>query len=260
MTEITAVTFDLWQTLLLDNRELGLARAMVRLEGAQKALAQFGEEYDLEHVREAYRACYRHCRSVREQEVDVSFQEQVEIFVNNISPGLTGRLPSETLAEIVRVYADSFLVYPPTLHAETNRVLRTLKAMGLKLGLISNTGMTPGSTFRAYLEGEGVLGYFKELTFSDEVRLAKPSTEMFLMTLRAMGADPDQAIHVGDHVVNDVVGGKRSGMKTIWIEGYYEREDPEDRESEPDASVSDLGRVVEAVAALSERRIPYAGS
>ena len=254
------MTFDLWQTLLLDNRELGLARAMVRLEGAQRALAQFGEEYNLEHIREAYRACYRHCRSVREGEVDVSFQEQVEVFVNNVSPGLTERLPGDTLAEIVRVYADSFLVYPPVLHTETRRVLRTLKDMDLRLGLISNTGMTPGSTFRAYLETEGVLGYFEELTFSDEVRLAKPSTEMFLMTLRSLGVDPGQAIHVGDHVVNDVVGGKRSGMKTIWVEGYYEREDPEDLESEPDASVSDLGHVVEAVAGLSGRRIPDIGS
>ena len=40
MSKITAVTFDLWQTLLLDNRELGRARAQVRLEGTQEALAK----------------------------------------------------------------------------------------------------------------------------------------------------------------------------------------------------------------------------
>ena len=256
MAEITTVTFDLWQTLLLDNRELGLARAMVRLEGAQKALARFGEEYELEHVREAYRACYRQCRSVREQQLDVSFQEQVEIFVDHISPGLVERLDGQVLDEIVRVYADSFLVCPPVLHADAKPVLRDLKAMGLNLGLISNTGMTPGATFRFYLDGEGVLGYFDQMTFSDEVKLAKPGTEIFLMTLRAMGTEPAQAIHVGDHVVNDVVGGNRSGMKTIWIEGFYEREDPQDPESEPDAAVSDLGLVVEVIAALSGRRIP----
>ena len=33
MTAITAVTFDLWQTLILDNRELGLQRAQARLDG-----------------------------------------------------------------------------------------------------------------------------------------------------------------------------------------------------------------------------------
>ena len=40
MNQITAVTFDLWQTLLLDNRELGLARALLRLEGTRDALAR----------------------------------------------------------------------------------------------------------------------------------------------------------------------------------------------------------------------------
>ena len=260
MADITTVTFDLWQTLLLDNRELGMARAMVRLEGAQKALAQFGEEYELEHIREAYRACYRQCRAVREQQFDVSFQEQVEIFVENISPGLVGRLqkhpPGASLEEIVRVYADSFMVCPPAPHVDALSVLRDLRAMGFSLGLISNTGMTPGATFRTYLDQEGMLGYFDKLTFSDEVRLAKPSNEMFLMTLRAMGVKPVQAIHVGDHVVNDVVGAKRSGMKAIWITGFYERADPADPESEPDATVSELGMVVGAVAQLSGRRVP----
>ena len=52
MPEITAVTFDLWQTLLLDNRELGQARAQTRLEGAQTALSRFGEFYDLGRHRE----------------------------------------------------------------------------------------------------------------------------------------------------------------------------------------------------------------
>ena len=85
MTNITAVTFDLWQTLLLDNRERGSARATVRLEGTEQALNKFGEAYDLEHIREAYRACYQHCRLIREDGLDVSFQEQIEIFVNNIN-------------------------------------------------------------------------------------------------------------------------------------------------------------------------------
>jgi putative hydrolase of the HAD superfamily len=256
LSEITAVTFDLWQTLLLDNRELGLVRAQARLEGTQKALRRFGEEYGLEHIREGYRACYRQCRLVREQQLDVSFREQVEIFVNNINPGLVARLDEGTVQEIVAVYADSFLIHPPAPHADALSVLRDLKAMGLRLGLISNTGMTPGVTFRTFLEQEGMLGYFDALTFSDEVKLAKPSTDIFLLTLRALGAAPSQAVHVGDHVKNDVVGAKRCGLKTVWIMGFYDREDPSDLDSEPDAAVPNLGQVVPAIARLSGRPAP----
>ena len=264
MTEITAVTFDLWQTLLLDNRELGSARAMVRLEGTQQVLNRFGETYELEHIRQAYRACYQHCRLIREDGLDISFQEQVEVFVNNISDGLVERLDSESFPgsfpgpfnEIARVYADSFLTHPPTLHAQALTVLKDVKAMGLCIGLISNTGMTPGTTFRTFLDQHGMLSYFDALTFSDEVKLAKPNDEIFLMTLRAMGASPSETVHVGDHVINDVVGAKRLGMKTIWITGFYEREDPTDPKSEPDTTVDDLGLVPGAVARISGRQHP----
>ena len=253
MSDITAVTFDLWQTLLLDNRELGRARAQVRLDGAQAALRKAGLEYDLDHIRDAYRACYLHCQRVRELGLDLSFREQVEVFIKNISPGLVDRLDEETIQEILRVYADSFFVHPPVPHADAIDVLRDVKAMGLRIGLISNTGMTPGATFRSYLEQHGMLGYFDTLTFSDEVKLSKPSLQIFQITLRSLGAAPEQVVHVGDHVANDVVGAKRCGLKTVWITGFYEREDPLDPDSEPDATVEQLGMVVPAIARLVQQ-------
>ena len=167
MSQITAVTFDLWQTLLLDNRELGRERAQLRLEGTQEALKRAGENYSIEHLREAYRACYRHCHQVREDNLDVSFQEQVDIFINLISsdlPDLVNRLPQETIQEITRAYSDAFFVHPPVPHAESVAVLEGIKDMGLKIGLISNTGMTPGTAFRRFLDQHNLLHYFHTLT------------------------------------------------------------------------------------------------
>lgn len=256
MGQITVVTFDLWQTLILDSRDLGRARAQIRLDGTRDALARFGEDHGLEHIREAYRSCYRQCRQIRNEHLDVSFREQVEMFINNISVDLVDRLDRDTVEEIVRVYADSFLVHPPAVHVDAITVLQDLKAMGLRLGLISNTGMTPGVTFRAFMEAEGMLGYFDALTFSDEVKLAKPSKEIFLMTLRSLGATAADAIHVGDHWVNDVVGANRCGLKTVWITGFYDREESSGPDSEPDATVAGLGLVVPAIAQLSGMRVP----
>lgn len=253
MPDITAVTFDLWQTLLLDNRDLGRARTQIRLEGAQRYLRQFGEEYDLEHIREAYRACYRRCHAIRDQLLDVSFREQVEFFINNIDDGLVDRLDDETVDGIERIYADSFMAHPPTPHNDALSVLRNVKAMGLRVGLISNTGMTPGATFRDYLKQKGMLKYFDVLTFSDEVRISKPAPEIFLMTVEQLKAKPSQSIHVGDHVKNDVAGAKATGLKTVWITGFYEREDVSDPQTEPDIAVDGLGGVPEAVARISGR-------
>ena len=251
MSKLTSVTFDLWQTLLLDNRELGRARAQVRLEGAQQALRRWGQEFDLEHIREAYRDCYRQCHRIREENIDISFRKQVEIFINNISGGLVDRLDEETIQEIVRAYADSFFVHPPIPHTDALTVLGEVKSLGLGIGLISNTGMTPGETFRKFLDQHGLLRFFDTLTFSDEVKLAKPSDEIFLLTLRALGAAPGETVHVGDHVLNDVVGAKHCGLKTIWITGFYENENPADPDSQPDVTVAELGLVPQALAKLA---------
>ena len=186
MSEITTVTFDLWQTLLIDNRELGLRRSDARLEGVRRVLSDCGEEFEPEHISEAYWECYRQCAAVREELRDVSFPEQIDIFVESISPGLGDRLTEGALSKITRVYADSFLDYPPPAHSDAVDVLKSVHAMGLRIGMISNTGMTPGSTFRTYLANTGMLGYFDTLTFSDEVKMAKPAKEIFLLTLRAM--------------------------------------------------------------------------
>ena len=250
MPEITAVTFDLWQTLLVDNRELGLTRSNARLEGVRSTLSASGEEFEPEQISEAYWNCSRQCAAIREELRDVSFPEQIDIFMEGISPGLGLRLPGEALSEITRIYADSFLHYPPPAHADALEVLESLSEMGLRIGMISNTGMTPGATFRTYLANTGMLDYFDTLTFSDEVKMAKPAREIFLLTLRRMKAKPAQTVHVGDSVRNDVSGAKLSGLKTVWITGFSEREDPADPDTEPDETVGGLAEVVPAIRRL----------
>ena len=73
------------------------------------------------------------------------------------------------------------------------------------------------------------------------------------MTLRALGAAPEQGIHVGDHVKNDVAGANRCGLKTVWITGFYENDDPDNPDTHPDMTVNDLADVVPAIAHLTGR-------
>ena len=246
---ITAVTFDLWQTLLLDNQELGRSRMKVRLDGAIEALGSAGEQFSEEHVFEAYRQCYRTCHDIRAQERDVSFMEQIEIFIRHIDQGLLERLEQAVVERIATVYADSLFPYPPAPHPEAVSTLRRVKDKGCRVGLISNTGMTPGYTFRVYMDQIGILCYFDVLTFSDEVLLAKPSKEIFLKTTSSLDVVPEEVIHVGDHLMNDVVGAQRVGMKTIWIETYEDRR--QEVEASPDVTVPSLGDVANAVEELA---------
>ena len=246
---IEAVTFDLWQTLLIDNRELGRDRMKVRLDGALDVLRDAGEHFSEEDVREAYRQCYRTCHDIRAQERDVSFMEQIEIFIQHIDSALKDRLTDNAVERIAAIYADSLFHYPPPPHPDANRVLGSVKEMGYRIGLISNTGMTPGTTFRAYMARLGLLGCFDVLIFSDEVLLAKPNKEVFTQTTRLLGSSPERTIHVGDHLLNDILGAKQVGMKTIWIETHDERRAEVD--VQPDVTVPSLGQVDGAIRRLA---------
>lgn len=253
MKAMDAVTFDLWQTLLLEDRELGLKRAQLRIDGAYEALRDAGWEFSTEHLWEAYRSCALACNATRAQGDDISFAEQIDIFIERIGPGLYGELSRETVQRIGVAYDRAFWGYPPSLHPQAAATLGRLKEMGYSLGLISNTGMTPGATFREYMEQLGILGYFDALVFSDEVRLAKPSQKIFRLTLEALEASTGRAVHVGDDRTNDVAGAKLAGLKAIWISSAGGPEvDTVGAQSgsTADVTVSDLGEVVNAVKSL----------
>ncbi|MEC9307896.1 MAG: HAD family hydrolase [Chloroflexota bacterium] len=247
MLGINTITFDLWQTLLIDTREMGRERANLRLTGTQAILLACGEKCDIEVLNEAYSNCYEECRSIREQGLDISFQEQVGLFLSNISIGLSDRVGKETFSKLMEVYSDAFFVCPPAPHENAIDVLEYLKTTGCKLGLISNTGMTPGVAFRRFLNEHSMLDFFDVLTFSDEVKLSKPSAEMFLTTMTELGSEPSTTLHVGDDVRTDIIGARAVGMKAIWIKGFSGQGDSTELFTEADATVADLSLLPDAI-------------
>jgi putative hydrolase of the HAD superfamily len=243
MTTVEAVTFDLWQTLVLDDRELGRARTRRRLEGALEALTDAGYAYSLEQLQTAYRSCFRACRAIHAQEKDVTFDEQVGIFIDNIDEKLSQRLDGQVADRISYWYAEAFFDFPPPVAPGAHGVLEELMRRGYHLGLISNTGMTPGRVFRRYLAQQDLLDFFRVLTFSDEVRLCKPSTEMFHMMLEALGTSPEKALHVGDHIQNDILGANRAGMKSVLL-GTAEGQE---KVAEPHLQIMSLSELPQAL-------------
>ena len=46
-------------------------------------------------------------------------------------------------------------------------------------------------------------------------------------TLRGLNLKSEEVIHVGDRIYNDILGGQRSGLKTVWLnqKGNEERQE-----------------------------------
>ncbi|MBM3925098.1 MAG: HAD family hydrolase [SAR202 cluster bacterium] len=245
-----AVTLDLWQTLILDDRELGERRAQLRIDRVEGILKAEGAAFSQERLWHAYRETLSYCAVIRDSGRDISFDDQIWSFVERISAGLGSRISRRARAELGQAYDRAFFDYPPPMHPEASRMIGELKGRGYKLGVVSNTGATSGTTMREYLGQMGVLGYFDTLVFSDEARLAKPNTKIYQSAMKALGVSPECAVHVGDDPRNDVAAAKLAGMRVVWVPNGKRAQEMEEGQPKPDATVGGLGEVVEAVEGL----------
>lgn len=247
MHQIAAVTFDLWQTLILDTRENGITRSKLRLSGTRDILESVDLDYSISELQEAYDKCSIHCRKIREHHEDISFVQQVDVFIGFIDPNLRDQLPDRAVKQIRETYCNAFFSHPPFPHPNSVEVLKAIQNMDFKLGMISNTGMTPGYAFREFLRQHNMLNYFDALTFSDEVSVSKPSKKIFDSTLRELNVSPQEAVHIGDHPVTDVNGAKSAGLHSIWIEGFYKTDELDIPGIKADINVQDLKDVPNAI-------------
>ncbi|HYL82487.1 MAG TPA: HAD-IA family hydrolase [Candidatus Acidoferrum sp.] len=215
---LRAVTFDLWQTLILDTPEgLGRARAD-RVRGLQAVLARHGLWVQHDRVAVAYDAVGSRLEGIWQNQRDVGSHAQVRLLLEDL--GLDRQVPSEGpfMDALDDAYCLPILSALPMVNGGAREVLKSLEHRGLRLALICNTGRTPGKMLRLVLDRLALAPFLRVLTFSDEVGLRKPHPEIFWRTLSALGVAPEHAAHVGDDVTTDVAGAKGVGMRSVHLQ------------------------------------------
>ena len=229
---LRAVTFDFWGTLYQN------AYAVEeRLDLAAEVLERYGHDRGADELK----AAYDHAGSVwdavwRQEQRSISIERWMDEFLTRLDVDLPNPMVSKLGRAIEDVYLDTDA---PRLVPGVNAVLPEL-AEEYRLGLISDTGLTPGRVLREAMRRDGLLPYFDALTFSDELGTAKPKPEPFLHTLDILEADPDEAAHVGDLPETDLAGARRVGMKAVLFLGVSHREDGREL---ADAVFSDYGEL-----------------
>lgn len=178
---------------------------------------------------------------------DVPVTEHVSAILGALDPALPARVPGDVMAALIDAYARPVLMVPPTVDVGARGALELLRAHGYALALVSNTMRTPGATLRTLLERFGVLGCFSHTTFSDEVLIRKPDPEIFALTLRALGADPAESVHVGDDTILDVEGARGAGMRVVQVTSASMKALGARR---PDAAITSLAALPDAIAQL----------
>ncbi len=246
-----AVTFDIWDTLILDGSDEPKRRArglppkdQARRDLVFRALDGRVERPVLDAawavVGEAFRRIWK------ELFVTWPVRKRMEILL----AGLGEELPEERLADLVRTQEIMELevgVDPVPGAAEALAAL----AERYPLAVISDTIFTPGWALREILEGLGLARYFQAMIFSDEVGHSKPHPEVFLAAAEALGTRPERVVHVGDRPRNDVAGIRALGGRAVLFTGVADRAEPG---LEPDAVCADLRELPAVLEALAQGR------
>lgn len=217
MNRIRALAFDLWGTLMRDLPERLEARNALRLRLLREALSAVGHSRSDEEIGAALRAFGEEHVALHAQERDIPAQERTQLFLAKLDPSLAGRLSPEDERRVEEAMTSPARHLPPVAVEGAPEVLAEAKRRGLGVGLVSNTGWTPGYVLRGSLAELGLLPYLDVLTFSDEVGEAKPAPGIFRRTLQALGVEPGEAAFLGDVPGLDVVGPLRVGMWSVQI-------------------------------------------
>ncbi|MFX1497915.1 MAG: HAD family hydrolase [Promethearchaeota archaeon] len=233
---IKAITFDLWNTIF-QNKSF----SRIRLEFLTKFFRDLNLDYDIDQIEEVYDKSFKfldykdngfNFRHIFIEERIVRMTNFLKIQISNIEIELI----KENLEK-------AMLKDPPLLKKNVKKTLEIL-SKDYKIGLISNTGITPGYIISQIFQKYGILKYFQVTIFSDEIGYYKPYSLLFENALKKLQCKPEHSIHVGDLLHTDVKGAKDYGMRAIWFNDSDQSTIPE---IQPDYEIKEMFEVIEII-------------
>lgn len=116
--------------------------------------------------------------------------------------------------KVYDTYVEAILQISPKLMRNAERALQLLKERNRKIGLVSNTGKTPGHVLRLLLKEINILEYFDDFIFSDEVGFLKPDPVVFDIAVKKLDAQKKDVIFIGNSKVVDYDGAVHAGISS----------------------------------------------
>ena len=199
---LRAITFDFWRTLFRDanvrERQRARVDALVAATGAPEEAAKTAlNEAHMEFLRV----------HIMEQR---TLQPHDAIPMVEKSLGLT--CTPEVAEALAETFATAILKFSPEPIEGALEAVQTA-AGKVRVGLISDTGISPGSSLEKILERHGFLEHLAVLTFSDVVGAAKPQAIAFADAAGRLGVRPDEVLHIGDLEPTDIAGALAFGAQ-----------------------------------------------
>ncbi len=222
---IKVITFDLWDTVFIDDSDEPKREAAGRLsksEERRELVWKFANKYkevSKELVNSVYNtsdAAFR--KTWHEQFVTWDVKGRLEITFKGLGINL---LESE-MDEIVKLHEEMELEFMPDFIPGVGDAIKEL-SKEYKLGVISDAIFSPGRVLRQILESQSLLQHFDFFVFSDEIGNSKPQPIVFEATWNHFGIKPNELVHIGDREHNDILGPKKVGSHSILCTASLDR-------------------------------------
>lgn len=253
---LKAIAFDLWETLLTDSPELSRRQERLRLDRMERVLIERGFDESVARIEHAYRNLWHRCHELYwSRDEDVACRVQIELFLEGLNLD-AATFDEPSLAALESAYAGAAIEVLPSVVPGAYEVLGSLRARGYRIGLISNTGRTPGYALREILDRLDLAPSIDAMVFSNEHGACKPRPSIFATLREALEVGYDEMVFVGDNLYVDVHGAQSLGITGVHF-------DPPSRGTAiapavahgldivPDATIRDLRELLGIIPALA---------
>ncbi|MCP4644114.1 MAG: HAD family hydrolase [bacterium] len=193
---IRAITFDFWCTLFRD-RKNSPPRQKIRVDAFAEATGA-----DPERIVEALKAANHEFNRVhREEHRTLDPCHAVDMACRALDVSLSDAEANR----MAHVFGTAILEYPAE---PIDGALDAVKAASdhVPVAIVSDSGMSPGSSLRELLVRNGFADHFGAMMFSDEVGVSKPHARMFDGAADSLGVRTDELLHLGDLEHTDIAG------------------------------------------------------
>lgn len=106
------------------------------------------------------------------------------------------------------------------LYPEVIEVLNTLQKRNVPLAIVSNWD----SRLLKLCELFRLTPFFEFILASAVFGSSKPNAEIFHEATNRLGIKPEEAVHIGDSLVDDVGGAKKAGVNAIFLDHHDEHQ------------------------------------
>ncbi len=252
MPPIGAITFDLWDTVLIDDSDepkraaAGLApKARARRALVAEAL-QRHEPIERRLIDCAYDTADAAFRRVwYGQRVTWPVAERLDVILS----GLGRALPADEQASLIERHERMELEITPDLVAGAGGFIAQ-QAQRRPLVVISDAIFSPGWALRELLRHHGLEQHFSGFVFSDEVGAAKPQPALFHRAAELAGVPVEQLLHIGDREAKDVAGARSVGARAVLFTAVRDRSGGQ---SQADAVCDSYAHLAEFIAEFESR-------